>query len=58
MGNELKGAENRAGYFVLKMVSKNLPLLISSPAQISCLSNAISSCLQLCPSLLPGLSLG
>lgn len=36
MGNDLKGTGNRVGYLVLKKVSKNLPLLISSPTQTSC----------------------
>lgn len=57
LGNDLKGTGNRAGYLELKKVSQNLPLLLSSPTQTSCLSNALSSCLQLCPSLLPRLSL-
>lgn len=35
MGNDLKGAENRAGYFVLRMVSKNLPLLISPQPKLA-----------------------
>lgn len=58
MENDLKGAGNRAGYLVLRKVPKNLVLLISSPTQTSRLSNALPSHLQLCPSLLPGLSLG
>lgn len=36
MGNDLKGTGNNVGYLVLKKVSKNLPLLISSPTQTSC----------------------
>lgn len=35
MGNDLEGAGNRAGYLVLKMVSKNLLLLISSPTKLA-----------------------
>lgn len=35
LGNDLKGSGTRAGYLVLKMVSKNVPLLLSSPTRTS-----------------------